>query len=113
MDVDERARILVLDPNEVDRYARAIVRIADKQHPAESDALTRAVNTYGTAFQLLVMRRGAEYGRALAMAAGDRALTLLDNREDAATLVAGAIAEIQERVCRDEEDAQAKETGDD
>jgi hypothetical protein len=104
--VAERTRVFVIDPDEIDRYARAIVHIADKGHPAESPELTRAVNMYGTAFQFLVMRRGAEYGRALAMAAGDRALTMLDQRPDAAALIAGALAEIHERVCQDEEDAQ-------
>jgi hypothetical protein len=104
--VAEHARVFVIDPDEIDRYAHAIVRIADKGHPAQSVELTRAVNMYGTAFQFLVMRRGADYGRALAMAAGDRALTMLDQRPDAAALVAGALAEIHERVCRDEETAQ-------
>ena len=67
-------KVIVIDPNEIDRYARAIARIADKGHPAGSVGLVRAVNTYGTAFQFLVMRRGPEYGRALGMAAGNRAL---------------------------------------
>ncbi len=102
-------RVFLVDPQEIDRYARAIARIADRGHPAGSDALTRAVNTYGTAFQFLVMRRGAEYGRALGMAAGDRALSLVASRDDAETLVAGDIAEIQERVCVAEEEAQARE----
>ena len=105
----QEARVFVIDPDEIDRYARAIVRIADKRHPTESVELTRAINMYGTAFQFLVMRRGSEYGGALAMAAGDRALTMLDQRPDAAALVAGALAEIHERVCRDEEDAQQQQ----
>ena len=42
-------QVIVIDPNEIDRYARAIVRIADKGHPAGSVGLVRAVNTYGTA----------------------------------------------------------------
>ena len=62
-------KVIVIDPNEIDRYARAIARIADKGHPAGSVGLVRAVNTYGTAFQFLVMRRGPDYGRALGMAA--------------------------------------------
>ena len=51
-------KVIVIDPKEIDRYARAIARIADKGHPAGSVGLVRAVNTYGTAFQFLVMRRG-------------------------------------------------------
>ena len=53
-------KVIVIDPNEIDRYARAIARIADKGHPAGSVELVRAVNTYGTAFQFLVMRRGPD-----------------------------------------------------
>ena len=101
-------RVFVVDPNEIDRYARAIVHIVDKGHPAGSTALQRAVNIYGTAFQFLVMRRGAEYGRALGMAAGDLALTLVENRQHAEALVAGDIADIHERVCLAEEEAQAR-----
>lgn len=102
-------RIFVIDPNEIDRYARAIARIAEKGHPVGSEALERAVNTYGTAFQFLVMRRGAEYGRALGMAAGDRALSLVERRNDAESLVSGDIADIHERVCIAEDEARAKE----
>lgn len=102
-------RIFVVDSNEIDRYARAIARIADKGHRTGSDALERDVNTYGTAFQFLVMRRGAEYGRALGMAAGDRAMGLVERRDDCQTLVAGDIAAIHERVCIAEEEARARE----
>ncbi len=102
-------RVFLVDPNEIDRYARAIARIADKGHPAGSEALERAVNTYGTAFQFLVMRRGAEYGRALGMAAGDLALSLVEHRDDAETLVSGDFADIHERVCIAEEEALSRE----
>ena len=102
-------KVIVIDPNEIDRYARAIVRIADKGHPAGSVGLVRAVNTYGTAFQFLVMRRGPAYGRALGMAAGDRALSLVEQRGDVETLIARDIGEIHERVCLAEEEAQARE----
>jgi hypothetical protein len=102
-------KIFTVDPNEIDRYAKAIARIVDLGHPAGSVERVRAVNTYGTAFQFLVMRRGAEYGRALGMAAGDLALALVDSREDAETLVAGDIADIHERVCVAEEEAVARE----
>ena len=101
--------VFVIDPNEIDRYARAIACIADKAHPAGSIELVRAVNTYGTAFQFLVMRRGPDYGRALGMAAGDRALSLVARRDHVETLVAGDIGEIHERVCLAEEEAQARE----
>jgi hypothetical protein len=106
------ARVFVIDPVEIDRYARAIARIADKGHAAGSDALLRDVNTYGTAFQFLVMRRGAEYGRALGMAAGDMALSLVTDRRDAEALVAGDIAAIHERVCVAEEEAVARDQAD-
>jgi hypothetical protein len=107
--VTNEIKVIVIDPKEIDRYARAIARIADKQHPAGSVELVRAVNTYGTAFQFLVMRRGPAYGRALGMAAGDRALSLVARREYVETLVAGDIGEIHERVCVAEEEAQARE----
>jgi hypothetical protein len=107
--VSHETRVFLVDSKEIDRYARAIARIADKGHPAGSQALERDVNTYGTAFQFLVMRRGAEYGRALGMAAGDRALGLVERRDDCETLVAGDIAAIHERVCVAEEEARAKE----
>ena len=102
-------KVIVIDPNEIDRYARAIARIADKRHPAGSVELVRAVNTYGTAFQFLVMRRGPDYGRALGMAAGDRALSLVARREYVETLVAGDIGEIHERVCLAEEEAREQD----
>src|SRR3712207_8462221 len=101
---------MIIDPKEIDRYARAIVRIADKGHPAGSVGLVRAVNTYGTAFQFLVMRRGPAYGRALRMAAGDLALSMVTRRDHVETLVAGDIGEINERVCLAEEAADRKST---
>lgn len=107
--MEPQARVFVVDPNEIDRYARAIARIVDRGHPAGSEAQQRAVNTYGTAFQLLVMRRGAEYGRALGMAAGDLALSMVASREDAESLLAGDIAVMHERVCVAEEEARARE----
>lgn len=107
--MENEARVFLVDPNEIDRYARAIAHIIERGHEAGSTELERAVNTYGTAFQFLVMRRGAEYGRALGMAAGDMALSLVERREDAATLVSGDIAEIHERVCVAEEEAQARD----
>lgn len=109
MATEKETRVFVVDPQEIDRYARAIARIVDRGHPAGSTELERAVNTYGTAFQLLVMRRGAEYGRALGMAAGDLARSLVDSQEAVETLVTGDIAEIHERVCVAEEEAQARE----
>ena len=102
-------KVIVIDPNEIDRYARAIARIADKGQPAGSIELVRAVNTYGTAFQFLVMRRGPEYGRALGMAAGSRALSLVERRDHVEVLVSGDIGDIHERVCVAEEEALARE----
>ena len=102
-------RVFLIDPEEIDRYARAIARIADKGHAAGSTELERAVNTYGTAFQFLVMRRGPEYGRALGMAAGSRALSLVVQRDHAELLVSGDIGDIHERVCVAEEEALARE----
>ena len=103
------AKVFVVEENEINRYAKAIAHIADKGHAVGSEERTRAVNTYGTAFQLLVMRRGADYGRALGMAAGDRALTLVVDTDHAEVLVSGDIAAIHERVCLAEEEAQARE----
>jgi hypothetical protein len=100
------AKVFVVEEREIERYARAIAHISNKGHAVGSDERTRAVNTYGTAFQLLVMRRGADYGRALGMAAGDRALTLVADTDHAEVLVAGDIAAIHERVCLAEEEAQ-------
>ncbi len=51
------------------------------------------------------MRRGAEYGRALGMAAGDMAIGLSDAEEEMRALVVGDIAAIHERVCLAEEEA--------
>lgn len=107
--MENNHRVFVIDANEVDRYARAIARIVERGYTPGSPELRRAVNTYGTAFQFLVMRRGAEYGRALGFAAGDLALTLVEHAHDAQALVAGDIAEIHERVCIAEEEAQARE----
>lgn len=104
----DEARVFTIDPKEVDRYARAIARIVERGHAAGSVELERAVNTYGIAFQFLVMRRGAEYGRALGMAAGDLALSLVERPEDVESLVAGDIGDIHERVCVMEEEAQAR-----
>ena len=104
-----RVRLFVIDPKEIERYARAIAHIADKGHPAGSPGLVRDVNTYGTAFQFLVMRRGAMYGRALGMVASDQALALVECRQEAELLVAGDIAAMHERVCVAEEEAQARE----
>ena len=105
----DRVRLFVVDPQEVDRYARAIVHIVERGHPVGSVELERAVNTYGTAFQLLVMRRGADYGRALGIAAGDRALTLVERRQEAEALLSGDIAAMHERVCLAEEEARERE----
>jgi hypothetical protein len=102
-------KLFVVDPNEIDRYARAIARIVERGDPEGSVARERAVNTYGTAFQLLVMRRGAEYGRALALAAGDQALLLVERADEAEALIAGDIANIHERVCVAEEEAQERD----
>ena len=107
--MSNETRVFLIDPKEIDRYARAIARIADKGHPAGSTELERAVNTYGTAFQFLVMRRGPEYGRALGMAAGSRALSLVVRRDHAELLVSGDIGDIHERVCVAEEEALARE----
>jgi hypothetical protein len=107
--VNDRVRLFAVDPQEVDRYANAIAHIVERGHPVGSVELERAVNTYGTAFQLLVMRRGADYGRALGIAAGDRALTLLERPEDAEALLAGDIAAMHERVCLAEEEARERE----
>lgn len=101
----QEPRIFDVDSNEIDRYARAITRIFERGDAAGSENRERAVNTYGTAFQLLVMRRGAEYGRALGMAAGDMAIVMADAGDDMRALVAGEIAAIHERVCLAEEEA--------
>ncbi len=101
----QEPRIFDVDSKEIDRYARAIRRILERGDAAGSVDRERAVNTYGTAFQLLVMRRGAEYGRALGMAAGDMAIVMTDAGDDMRALVAGDIAAIHERVCLAEEEA--------
>ncbi|MFN8593778.1 MAG: hypothetical protein U0031_20145 [Thermomicrobiales bacterium] len=102
------ARVFAVDDNEIERYARAIAHIANKGLADGSEERQRAVNTYGTAFQMLVMRRGADYGRALAMAAGNRALGLVIDTDHATGLVDGDLSEIHERVCVAEEEAQAR-----
>lgn len=107
------AKVFMVEDREIDRYARAIAHIANKGHAVGSEERTRAVNTYGTAFQLLVMRRGADYGRALGMAAGDRALSLVSDPDHAGVLVSGDIAAIHERVCLAEDEAQAREAAQD
>lgn len=104
--MEGNTRIFEIDPAEVERYARAIARIVERGDPIGSEQRERAVNTYGAAFQLLVMRRGADYGRALALAASNEALALVAERVLAEELVAGEIAEIHERVCVAEETAQ-------
>lgn len=103
--MEGNTRIIEIDPEEVQRYARAIARIVERDDPLGSEQRERAVNTYGAAFQLLVMRRGAEYGRALALAASNEALALVAEHAQAEALVAGEIAEIHERVCLMEEAA--------
>lgn len=103
------ARVFAVEDREIERYARAIAHIANKGHAAGSQERERAVNTYGTAFQMLVMRRGADYGRALAMAAGDRALGMVADAGEAELLVNGDITAIHERVCVAEEDARQRE----
>jgi len=106
--MEHATQVFVIDPQEVDRFARAIARIVERGHAAGSPELERAVNTYGVAFQFLVMRRGAEYGRALGFAAGDLALTLVASPNDAEPLVTGDFAGIHERVCVAEEEARAR-----
>jgi hypothetical protein len=102
-------RVFVVDTNEIDRYARAMARIMERDFAPGSPELERAVNTYGTAFQFLVMRRGADYGRALAIAAGDQAMALVERPDELAALIAGDLAVIHERVCADEEEARNRE----
>ena len=103
--MEQEPRIFDVDSNEIERYARAITRILERGDAAGSEDRERAVNTYGTAFQLLVMRRGAEYGRALGMAAGDMAINMAEAGDDMRALVTGDIADIHERVCLAEEEA--------
>jgi hypothetical protein len=107
--MNDRVRLFVVDPQEVDRYAKAIAHIVQRGHVAGSVELERAVNTYGTAFQLLVMRRGADYGRALGIAAGDRALELVERPQEAEALLSSDIAAMHERVCLAEEEARERE----
>lgn len=105
---EQEARIFEVDASEIDRYARAIARILERGDAAGSVERERAVNTYGAAFQLLVMRRGAEYGRALGMAAGDMAIAQSGPDVELSSLVelvAGDIAAIHERVCLVEDEA--------
>lgn len=86
---------------EIERYARAIVRIVEKELAPESDQLRRSGNTYATAFQFLVLRRGGEYGQRLGRAAEARALELL--ALDGHDVVGVTIADIHEKVCRETE----------
>ncbi len=72
-----------LDPAEIDRFARAIARIAERDYPLESEELTMAANTYGTAFQFLAMRRGSAYAKRLGRAAEDRAQELVEEHRQA------------------------------
>lgn len=90
-----------LDEAEIERFARAIARIAEKEHPAGSEERRRAGNAYGTAFQFLVLRRGPEYGLRLGRAAEQRALALLACESHEA--VDQDVAAIHDKVCRETE----------
>ncbi len=90
-----------LDEAEIDRYARAIVRIVEKDLAVDSEELRRSGNIYGTAFQFLVLRRGSDYALLLGQAAEARALEMLG--VDAHDTVGVTIAEIHERVSRETE----------
>jgi len=88
-----------IDPEVVDRYARAIVRIVERDHAPESDELRRATNTYATAFSFLVMRRGEDYALAHGRAAETRAIELLPAADGNHALA--LIADAHERVSRE------------
>jgi hypothetical protein len=93
--------MIALDPAEIDRFGRAIARIVEREYPPESAELTTASNTYATAFQFLVMRRGPEYGLMLGRAAEARALEILAvDRHD---LIEHSFAGIHEKVSRENE----------
>lgn len=66
-----------LDPQEIDRFARAIARIAERDYEPGSEELTMAANTYGTAFQFLAMRRGSAYAIRLGRAVEERSRELV------------------------------------
>jgi len=85
-----------LDAGEVDRFARAIARIAERDYPLDSGELATAANTYGTAFQFLAMRRGSEYALRLGRAAEARARDMLT--EERRATVEAAFAGLHERV---------------
>lgn len=85
-----------LDAAEVDRFSRAIVRIAERDYPLDSEELATAANTYGTAFQFLAMRRGSEYALRLGRAAEARARELLAAERHAT--VESAFTGLHERV---------------
>ena len=89
-----------LDDAEVERFARAIVRVWHGLREEDGERARRVGNTYATAFQFLVLRRGADYGRELGQAAEARALAELAAEEGTDTLSV-TVAEIHERVCRE------------
>ncbi|MGI9253463.1 MAG: hypothetical protein ACR2J8_06945 [Thermomicrobiales bacterium] len=87
---------IALDPAEIDRFGRAIARIAERRYPLESEELTMAANTYGTAFQFLAMRRGSEYAMRLGRAAEARARELAS--EDVHPTIQHAFHGLHDRV---------------
>lgn len=92
------------DLGEVERFARAIVRVWHAGQRNDAEALRRAGNTYATAFQFLVLRRGCAYGLALGRAAETRALALLVAEATAAAPIVERIAAIHDTVVRDTAD---------
>lgn len=92
-----------LSPAEIDRFAAAIARVASRGDEPGSEGLRRAGNTYATAFQFLVLRRGSPYAAVLGAAAAEEALRRLEHDAAAKQLVQETIAEIHERVCRETE----------
>ncbi len=92
-----------LSPAEIDRFAAAIARIASRGDEPGSDGLRRAGNTYATAFQFLVLRRGSPYAAVLGAAAAEEALRRLENDAAAEQVINESIAEIHDRVCRETE----------
>ena len=90
-----------LDPAEIDRFARAIARIVERDHALDSEDFSLLSNSYGTAFQFLVMRRGSEYALRLARAVEARALEILDvTSHDAVGVAFGGL---HDRVSRENE----------
>jgi hypothetical protein len=87
---------------EIARFARAIARVVEGQREPDEERLRRAGNTSATAFQFLVLRRGADYARALGRAAAARARESLEPGDEAA-LIDSVIADIHDRVCRETE----------